>query len=85
MYIDGLHALYKIQFIYFLLSYSILDYPRAMSTEDIHMEIHRAFMVWSEVVPLQFEELDHGDADITFQFERHYHEDTRPFDGTGTL
>ncbi|XP_033102150.1 interstitial collagenase-like [Anneissia japonica] len=69
-------------------TYRILNYPRNAATRErisdseVNAIIHRAFKMWSDYIPLTFQETT-GYADIYLSFVSYYHGDYRPFDGTG--
>lgn len=53
------------------------DIPQA----DVESSIKRAFKVWSDVAPLTFTRVYHGDCDIEIKFVDGDHGDNSPFDG----
>ncbi|NXS80783.1 MMP7 protein, partial [Erpornis zantholeuca] len=66
------------------LTYKIVSYTRDLPTNKVDDAIKRAFMLWSDVTPLQFQRVNRGPADIEIQFARGEHGDGYPFDGRGS-
>ncbi|NXX93988.1 MMP7 protein, partial [Centropus bengalensis] len=65
------------------LTYRILNYTPDLPQKKVDNAIKRAFMVWSDVTPLQFRRVYHEPADIEIGFARREHGDGYPFDGRG--
>ncbi|XP_043360133.1 stromelysin-1-like [Dermochelys coriacea] len=65
------------------LTYRILNYTPDMAQVDVDAAIKKAFTVWSKVIPLTFNRVDRGDADILISFAARVHNDFNPFDGPG--
>ncbi|XP_009685061.2 matrilysin [Struthio camelus] len=65
------------------LTYRIDNYTPDLPQAKVDEAISKAFMVWSDVTPLQFKRVFRGDADIVVAFARREHRDGYPFDGRG--
>ncbi|NXU57195.1 MMP7 protein, partial [Turnix velox] len=65
------------------LTYKIVNFTPDLPKKKVENAIRRAFMVWSDVTPLQFERVYYGHADIVIGFARGEHGDGYPFDGRG--
>nr|XP_046913387.1 matrix metalloproteinase-19-like isoform X2 [Dermatophagoides farinae] len=67
------------------LTYRISQYPSKMNLKrsDIDREIARAFHVWAEVTPLNFQVKKEGRVHIDIRFVSGEHGDGDPFDGPG--
>ncbi|XP_068251430.1 matrilysin-like [Nyctibius grandis] len=65
------------------LTYKIVRYTLDLPRKKVDDAIRRAFMVWSDVTPLQFQRVSRGHADIEILFARREHGDGYPFDGRG--
>ncbi|NXY47164.1 MMP7 protein, partial [Ceuthmochares aereus] len=65
------------------LTYRILNYTPDLPQRKVEDAIRRAFMVWSNVTPLQFRRVYREVADIEIAFARREHGDGYPFDGRG--
>lgn len=65
------------------LTYKIVNYTPDLPQKKVDDAIRRAFMVWSDVTPLQFRRVFKGHADIVIGFARREHGDGYPFDGRG--
>ncbi|NXN07283.1 MMP7 protein, partial [Indicator maculatus] len=65
------------------LTYKIVKYTRDLPEKKVDDAIKRAFMVWSNVTPLQFRRVFTSNADIVIAFARREHGDGYPFDGRG--
>ncbi|XP_016523044.1 matrix metalloproteinase-9-like, partial [Poecilia formosa] len=63
------------------ITYRILNYSLDIDSNLTDKVIARAFKVWSDVTPLTFTRLLHGNADIMISFETADHGDPYPFDG----
>ncbi|XP_075054896.1 matrix metalloproteinase-18-like [Mixophyes fleayi] len=68
------------------LTYRIINYTPDMPRSEVDLAIQRAFLVWSDVVPLTFTRVYDGASDIEVSFAAQVHNDFYPFDGQhGTL
>ncbi|NXD10835.1 MMP7 protein, partial [Nothocercus nigrocapillus] len=67
------------------LTYRIVNYTPDLSRAKVNEAIRKAFMVWSDVTPLQFKRVSWGTADIMIAFARREHGDGIPFDGRGQV
>ncbi|NWI88716.1 MMP7 protein, partial [Pitta sordida] len=65
------------------LTYRIINYTPDLPRKKVDDAIKKAFMVWSDVTPLQFRRVNFGHADIEIKFARRAHGDRYPFDGRG--
>ncbi|XP_074772590.1 matrilysin isoform X2 [Athene noctua] len=65
------------------LTYKIVNYTPDLPQKKVDDAIRRAFMVWSDVTPLQFQRVFNRPADIVIAFARREHGDGYPFDGRG--
>ncbi|NXM68649.1 MMP7 protein, partial [Serilophus lunatus] len=65
------------------LTYRIVSYTLDLPKKKVDDAIKKAFMVWSDVTPLQFRRINSGYADIEIKFARREHGDGHPFDGRG--
>ncbi|NWV43166.1 MMP7 protein, partial [Grantiella picta] len=65
------------------LTYKIVNFTPDLPRRKVEDAIKRAFMVWSDVTPLQFRRIYLGQADIEIRFARREHGDGFPFDGKG--
>ncbi|NXG79533.1 MMP7 protein, partial [Baryphthengus martii] len=65
------------------LTYKIVNYTPDLPRKKVDDAIKRAFMVWSDVTPLQFRRVFTGYADIMIRFARREHGDGYSFDGRG--
>ncbi|XP_074716295.1 matrilysin [Strix uralensis] len=65
------------------LTYKIVRYTTDLPQKKVDDAIRRAFMVWSDVTPLQFQRVFNRPADIVIAFARREHGDGYPFDGRG--
>ncbi|XP_062433651.1 matrilysin [Rhea pennata] len=65
------------------LTYRIVNYTPDLPKAKVDEAISKAFMVWSDVTPLQFKRVYQGYADIVIGFARREHGDGSPFDGRG--
>ncbi|NXG46648.1 MMP10 protein, partial [Psilopogon haemacephalus] len=66
------------------LTYKIVNYTPDLPRNKVDDAIKRAFMVWSNVTPLQFRRVFASNADIVIAFARREHGDGYPFDGRGS-
>ncbi|NXJ59101.1 MMP7 protein, partial [Rostratula benghalensis] len=67
------------------LTYKLVIYTLDLTPKQVNNAIRRAFSVWSDVTPLQFERVFFGSADIVIRFARLAHGDGYPFDGRGNV
>uniref|UniRef100_A0A8C3JV84 Peptidase metallopeptidase domain-containing protein n=1 Tax=Calidris pygmaea TaxID=425635 RepID=A0A8C3JV84_9CHAR len=67
------------------LTYRIVTYTTDLTPKQVDNAIKKAFMVWSDVTPLQFERVFFGYADIMIGFAYFAHGDGYPFDGRGNV
>ncbi|KAM6447278.1 stromelysin-1-like [Liasis olivaceus] len=65
------------------LTYRILNYTPDMDKADVDKSIEKAFKVWSRVIPLTFNKVSGGNADILISFRSREHGDFSSFDGPG--
>ncbi|NXX61396.1 MMP7 protein, partial [Scopus umbretta] len=65
------------------LTYRLVIYTPDLPKKKVDDAIRRAFMVWSDVTPLQFQRVFKRYADIEIHFARREHGDGHPFDGRG--
>uniref|UniRef100_A0A3Q3IMT4 Peptidase metallopeptidase domain-containing protein n=1 Tax=Monopterus albus TaxID=43700 RepID=A0A3Q3IMT4_MONAL len=63
-----------------LLTYRITDYTPDLSQNEVDTAIAKALKLYSDVLPLDFKQIDNGTADIMIVFK---HGDFSPFDGRG--
>ncbi|CAL8360892.1 unnamed protein product [Merluccius merluccius] len=64
-----------------LITYRITQYTRDLSQKQVDSTIAQAFKLYSDVIPLDFQQLYGGTADIMILFKGGYHGDFYPFDG----
>ncbi|XP_028321054.1 matrix metallopeptidase 23bb [Gouania willdenowi] len=57
------------------LTYRIVVFPNTLSKDDTRRALRMAFTKWSDVSPLSFTEVTHGNADITIGFYPSNHSD----------
>lgn len=72
------------------LSYKIVSYPNAMSKYEVTQIVADAYHMWSQVIPLDFEEDPVGPANLNIYFAEGPHQDVdhqphKPFDGPGRV
>ncbi|MEE6504300.1 hypothetical protein FKM82_005130, partial [Ascaphus truei] len=67
------------------LTYKIIRFPWQLSKVKVRRTLAEALVVWSEVTPLTFREVQEGRADIIIDFTRYWHGDNLPFDGPGGI
>lgn len=67
------------------LTYKVMRFPWQMTQEKVRRVLQEALLVWSDVTPLRFTEVDSGRADIIIDFNRYWHGDSLPFDGPGGI
>lgn len=66
-----------------LITYRITQYTPDLSQREVDATIAQAFQLYSDVIPLNFEQIYSGTADIMILFKGGYHGDFYPFDGAG--
>ncbi|XP_054649944.1 transforming growth factor beta regulator 1 [Dunckerocampus dactyliophorus] len=66
-----------------LITYRITQYTQDLSQRQVDDIIAQAFQLYSDVIPLDFKQINSGTADIMILFKGGYHGDFYPFDGTG--
>ncbi|XP_059931695.1 matrix metallopeptidase 30 [Gadus macrocephalus] len=64
-----------------LITYRITRYTRDLSQSLVDSTIAHAFKLYSDVIPLDFQQIYGGNADIMILFKGGYHGDFYPFDG----
>ncbi|XP_023273498.1 collagenase 3-like [Seriola lalandi dorsalis] len=68
-----------------VLTYRITDYTPDLSQSDVDATIAKALKIYSDVIPLDFKQIDSGTADIMITFRSREHGDFAPFDGEGQV
>ncbi|KAA0704192.1 Collagenase 3 [Triplophysa tibetana] len=68
-----------------VLTYRITDYTPQMSRSEVDATISKAFKLYSDVIPLDFKQINSGTADIMILFKAGHHGDFYPFDGPGQV
>lgn len=66
-----------------VITYRITSYTPDLSQSDVDESIAKALKLYSDVVPLDFKQIDSGTADIMIVFKGRDHGDFAPFDGVG--
>uniref|UniRef100_A0A8C3G1Y0 Peptidase metallopeptidase domain-containing protein n=1 Tax=Cyclopterus lumpus TaxID=8103 RepID=A0A8C3G1Y0_CYCLU len=66
-----------------LLTYRITQYTQDLTQSQVDAIIAQAFQLYSDVIPLDFKQVNSGTADIMILFKGGYHGDFYPFDGAG--
>uniref|UniRef100_A0A671VBV8 Peptidase metallopeptidase domain-containing protein n=1 Tax=Sparus aurata TaxID=8175 RepID=A0A671VBV8_SPAAU len=66
-----------------LITYRITRYTPDLSRSQVDATIAQAFQLYSDVIPLDFKQINSGTADIMILFKGGYHGDFYPFDGAG--
>uniref|UniRef100_A0A665W905 Collagenase 3-like n=1 Tax=Echeneis naucrates TaxID=173247 RepID=A0A665W905_ECHNA len=66
-----------------LITYRITEYTPDLSQSDVDATIAKALKLYSDVIPLDFEQIDSGTADIMIMFKGLAHGDFSPFDAEG--
>ncbi|XP_075999101.1 collagenase 3 [Genypterus blacodes] len=66
-------------------TFRIVNYTPDLKKSDVDRAIRNALNVWSDVTPLTFKKLYHGNADIMIAFGEKEHGDYNPFDGPDGL
>ncbi|XP_026185159.1 matrix metallopeptidase 30 [Mastacembelus armatus] len=64
-----------------LVTYRIIDYTPDLNQSDVDTTIAKALKLYSDVIPLDFQQIDSGTADIMITFKSRDHGDFSPFDG----
>ncbi|XP_044078702.1 matrix metallopeptidase 30 [Siniperca chuatsi] len=64
-----------------VITYRITDYTPDLSQSDVDATIAKALKLYSDVIPLDFKQIDNGTADIMIMFKARDHGDFAPFDG----
>ncbi|KAF7657402.1 hypothetical protein LDENG_00027890 [Lucifuga dentata] len=63
------------------ITYRITQYTPDMTQSEVDTTIAQAFQLYSDVIPLDFKQINSGTADIMILFKGGYHGDFYPFDG----
>uniref|UniRef100_A0A3B3SS12 Matrix metallopeptidase 20a (enamelysin) n=1 Tax=Paramormyrops kingsleyae TaxID=1676925 RepID=A0A3B3SS12_9TELE len=63
------------------ITYRIQNYTPDLTKQEVENTFRRALKIWSDVAPLKFIRVDHGEADIMINFASKGHGDFFPFDG----
>lgn len=66
-----------------VITYRITDYTADLSQSDVDANIAKALQLYSDVIPLDFKQIDSGTADIMIMFKSRDHGDFAVFDGQG--
>ncbi|XP_077397868.1 uncharacterized protein LOC144033558 [Festucalex cinctus] len=66
-----------------LITYRITQYTPDLNQRQVDETIAQAFQLYSDVIPLDFKQINSGTADIMILFKGGYHGDFYPFDGAG--
>nr|UZH45424.1 matrix metalloproteinase-30 [Scatophagus argus] len=66
-----------------VVTYRITEYTPDLSQSDVDAIIVKALKLYSDVIPLDFKQIDSGTADIMIMFKGRDHGDFAPFDGQG--
>ncbi|XP_070838812.1 matrix metallopeptidase 30 [Chaetodon trifascialis] len=66
-----------------VVTYRITDYTPDLSQSDVDANIAKALQLYSDVIPLDFKQINSGTADIMIMFKSRDHGDFAPFDGEG--
>nr|XP_057936493.1 transforming growth factor beta regulator 1 [Doryrhamphus excisus] len=66
-----------------LITYRITQYTQDLNQRQVDDIIAQAFQLYSDVIPLDFKQINSGIADIMILFKGGYHGDFYPFDGSG--
>ncbi|XP_076606561.1 matrix metallopeptidase 30 [Chaetodon auriga] len=64
-----------------VVTYRITDYTPDLSQSDVDANIAKALQLYSDVIPLDFKQINSGTADIMIMFKSRDHGDFAPFDG----
>ncbi|KAJ8348572.1 hypothetical protein SKAU_G00271610 [Synaphobranchus kaupii] len=62
-------------------TYRITRYTRDLSQKEVDATISQAFKLYSDIIPLDFQQIHSGTADIIILFKGRNHGDFFPFDG----
>ncbi|XP_041851253.1 collagenase 3-like [Melanotaenia boesemani] len=66
-----------------LITYRITQYTRDLTQSQVDATIAQAFQLYSDVIPLDFQQIYWGTADIVILFQSGFHGDHDRFDGPG--
>ncbi|XP_077355407.1 macrophage metalloelastase-like [Festucalex cinctus] len=66
-----------------VITYRITEYTPDLSQSFVDATLAKALQIYSDVVPLDFKQIQSGTADIMIKFKAHEHGDFAPFDGEG--
>ncbi|KAG7470572.1 hypothetical protein MATL_G00115270 [Megalops atlanticus] len=64
-----------------VITYRVTQYTNDLSRSEVDATLAKAFKLYSDVTPLQFEQIHSGTADIVIFFKGGDHGDFYPFDG----
>ncbi|XP_035522453.1 macrophage metalloelastase-like [Morone saxatilis] len=64
-----------------VVTYRITNYTPDLSQSDVDATLAKALKLYSDVIPLDFRQIDSGTADIMIMFKARDHGDFSPFDG----
>lgn len=64
-----------------LITYRVTDYTANLSQAEVDATFSKALKLYSDVTPLQFQQVQDGTADIMIKFKAGVHGDFSPFDG----
>lgn len=64
-----------------VVTYRITNYTPDLSQSDVDATIAKALKLYSDVIPLDFKQINSGTADIMIMFKNRDHGDFAPFDG----
>uniref|UniRef100_UPI0037E7A708 matrix metallopeptidase 30 n=1 Tax=Semicossyphus pulcher TaxID=241346 RepID=UPI0037E7A708 len=66
-----------------VVTYRITQYTPDMTQSDVDATLAKALKVYSDVIPLDFKQINSGTADMMIKFNGQDHGDFAPFDGQG--
>ncbi|KAM6911516.1 LOW QUALITY PROTEIN: matrix metallopeptidase 30 [Lycodopsis pacificus] len=66
-----------------VVTYRITDYTPDLSQSDVDATIAKVMKLYSDIIPLDFQHIHSGTADIMIMFKARDHGDFAPFDGEG--
>ncbi|XP_031727456.1 matrix metallopeptidase 30 [Anarrhichthys ocellatus] len=66
-----------------VVTYRITDYTPDLSQSDVDVTIAKVLKLYSDIIPLDFQHIHSGTADIMIMFKARDHGDFAPFDGEG--
>ncbi|KAM9780876.1 matrix metalloproteinase-20-like [Syngnathus typhle] len=66
-----------------VVTWRITEYTPDLSQSFVDATLAKALQIYSDVVPLDFKQIQTGTADIMIKFKAHDHGDFAPFDGEG--